>query len=53
MDIRASIPFFAGKVRASLSIPSFDENFDKEMGVLKNESLKAKLSDAVSQLRAA
>jgi NAD(P)H-dependent FMN reductase len=49
----ASIPFFAGKVKASLSIPSFDENFDKEKGVLKNEVLKAKLSDAVSQLREA
>jgi len=44
-------PFFAGHVKASLSIPSFYENFDVERGSLKNEELKAKLIEAVGQLR--
>ena len=46
-----SIPFFAGQVKASLSIPNFHENFDVDNGVLKNELLKAKLADAMSQLQ--
>ena len=46
-----SIPFFAGQVKASLSIPSFHENFDVDNGVLKNELLKVKLADAMSQLQ--
>jgi chromate reductase len=45
-----SAPFFAGHVKASLSIPSFYENFDVELGVLKNEALNAKLLEAVSRL---
>jgi chromate reductase, NAD(P)H dehydrogenase (quinone) len=49
----ASVPRFAGQVRASLSIPSFDENFDVEGGVLRNETLKAQLVEAVNQLRQA
>jgi len=47
----SSAPFFAGHVKASLSIPSFYENFDVERGTLKNEALKTKLVEAVSQLR--
>ncbi len=46
-----SVPFFGGQVKASLSIPSFNENFDVERGVLKNEELKAKLIEAVNQLQ--
>jgi NAD(P)H-dependent FMN reductase len=46
-----SAPFFAGHVKASLSIPSFYENFDVERGVLKNQDLKIKLIAAVSTLR--
>jgi len=46
-----SAPFFAGHVKASLSIPSFYENFDVERGVLKNAELNAKLVEAVSRLR--
>jgi chromate reductase, NAD(P)H dehydrogenase (quinone) len=46
-----SMPFFGGVVKASLAIPSFYENFDVERGTLKNEALKNKLVEAVSQLR--
>jgi chromate reductase len=45
-----SAPRFAGHVKASLAIPSFYENFDVELGVLRNEELKAKLVEAVSRL---
>ena len=45
-----SAPFFAGAVKASLAIPSFYENFDVARGTLKNETLRAKLLEAVSSL---
>jgi NAD(P)H-dependent FMN reductase len=47
----SSAPFFAGHVKASLAIPSFYENFDVERGALRNEELKTKLIEAVSQLQ--
>jgi len=46
----SSAPFFAGHVKASLSIPSFYENFDEASGTLKNETLKSKLHETVSSL---
>ena len=46
-----SAPFFAGHVKASLAIPSFYENFDVERGTLRNEELKSRLIEAVSQLQ--
>jgi len=46
-----SAPFFAGDVKASLSIPSFHENFDIEQGALKDEALKLKLTEVVKQLK--
>ncbi|MBI3480420.1 MAG: NAD(P)H-dependent oxidoreductase [Nitrosomonadales bacterium] len=46
-----SMPFFGGDVKASLSIPSFHENFDIKRGVLSNEELNAKLVEAVRQLQ--
>lgn len=46
-----SVPFFGGRVKASLAIPSFHENFDVERGVLRNEELKDKLIAAVNQLQ--
>lgn len=45
-----SAPYFAGHVQASLSIPSFYENFDVERGVLRNEELNAKLIEAANRL---
>ncbi len=46
-----SAPFFAGHVKASLSIPSFYENFDLERGVLKSEELTSQLTQAVATLQ--
>lgn len=46
-----SMPFFAGQVMATLSIPSFFDNFDLEQGVLKNEDLKQQLIQAVTCLK--
>jgi len=46
-----SAPRFGGHVKASLSIPSFHENFDVERGTLRNKELQAKLIEAVGQLR--
>ncbi|MCK0069672.1 NADPH-dependent FMN reductase [Kordiimonas laminariae] len=45
-----SAPHFAGDVKASLSIPSFYENFDMETGALSNEALATKLKDALVSL---
>lgn len=45
-----SAPHFHGKVLASLSVPSFYENFDSEAGVLKNEELNAQLTKTVQTL---
>jgi NAD(P)H-dependent FMN reductase len=47
----SSAPFFAGHVKASLAIPSFYENFDVEVGTLRNEELKTKLIEAVNRLQ--
>ena len=46
----ASAPFFDGEVKASLSIPSFYENFDLESGSIKNSELNDQLVSAVQSL---
>jgi chromate reductase len=45
-----SAPYFAGDVKATLSIPSFFDNFDVEIGKLKNIELNEKLQQAVALL---
>lgn len=45
-----SAPYFAGDVKATLSIPSFFDNFDMEAGALRNEELKQALTEAVAKL---
>ncbi|QFU24110.1 NAD(P)H-dependent oxidoreductase [Shewanella eurypsychrophilus] len=45
-----SAPYFAADVKASLSIPSFFDNFDMEKGELKNDELKQALTEAVFKL---
>jgi chromate reductase, NAD(P)H dehydrogenase (quinone) len=42
--------YFAGEVIASISIPSFFDNFDVESAKLKNDELQQKLLSAVSDL---
>jgi len=44
-------PFFGGDdVRASLSVPSFYDNFDTEQQVIKNSDIEQQLSQAIEQL---
>lgn len=45
-----SVPRFKGIVKASLSIPSFYDNFDADKQCLKHEELNEQLVDAVSHL---
>ncbi|RTR29760.1 NADPH-dependent FMN reductase [Shewanella atlantica] len=45
-----SAPYFNGVVKASLSIPSFFDNFDSEKLVMKHAELDEQLKDAVSHL---
>ncbi len=45
-----SAPRFGAQIKDSLSIPSFNENFDAEKGELTNEELTAKLREAVQSL---
>ena len=46
----ASAPYFGAKVKASLSIPSFYDNFDMESGKLTNLSLSSQLESAIDKL---
>jgi NAD(P)H-dependent FMN reductase len=45
-----SAPYFAGEVKASLSIPSFYDNFDTEKQQLSNAELRDKLQSTLSKL---
>ncbi len=45
-----SAPRFGADIKASLSIPSFYDNFDAEKGELTNEELQAKLREAIRSL---
>ncbi|CAM3587166.1 NADPH-dependent FMN reductase [Vibrio aquimaris] len=45
-----SAPYFGAKVKASLSIPSFYDNFDMESGKLTNSSLSSQLESAIDKL---
>lgn len=47
-----SMPHFGGIVKASLSIPSFFDNFDVENQCITNQELNEQLKEAVSQLSA-
>jgi len=46
----ASVPHFGGEVKASLSIPSFHENFDLVAGKLTNPELDTALQRVVGKL---
>lgn len=47
----ASAPYFDGVVKASLSVPSFYDNFDSEQGRISNEQINMQLLAAVNTLR--
>lgn len=46
-----SAPYFAGEVKASLSVGSFYDNFDMETGKLRNEEIQKQLEDALATLK--
>lgn len=45
-----SAPYFAGDVKASLSVPSFFDNFDVKNQVLSNNELKQQMATAIASL---
>ena len=45
-----SAPYFGAKVAASLSVPSFYDNFDLETGSFRNEELAEQVKQAVHSL---
>ena len=47
---KGSAEFFAMDLRGHLSVPSFEENFDTDKGVLVNEDLSEKLQKAIKAL---
>ncbi len=46
-----SAPYFGGDVKASLSIPSFEQNFDPESGTITDDQLQDQLKAAVEKLQ--
>lgn len=46
-----SAPYFAADVKATLSIPSFFDNFDMEAQALRNPELQSALLEALSKLK--
>lgn len=49
----SAMPHFGGDVRASLSIPSFHNNFDADSGVISDEALAAEFRAALQTLASA
>ena len=45
-----SAPYFDGDVKASLSVPSFYENFDADKTVISNDDLAAEILSTMQQL---
>ena len=50
---QSQIPRFGGEIRASVSVPSFDDNFDSAAGKVSNPEIAAQLEAAVRSLFAA
>ena len=50
---QSQIPRFGGEIRASVSVPSFDENFDSGAGKVSNPEIAAQIEAAVRSLFAA
>lgn len=48
----SQLPRFGGEVRASVSVPSFDENFDSARGVISNPQIDQAIHDAIGRLLA-
>ena len=46
----SQIPRFGGQVKASVSVPSFGENFDVDAGLITNENIARQIQKAVNSL---
>lgn len=46
-----SAPYFAGELKASLSVASFYDNFDMEAGILRNAEIQTQLEEALATLK--
>ena len=46
----SQVPRFGGDVRASVSVPSFGDNFDAEAGVISNPDIAAEIEAAMQRL---
>ena len=46
-----SAPYFSGELKASLSVPSFYENFDTENACVKNKEIQLQLEMAIRSLQ--
>lgn len=46
-----SFPFLGGNVKANFSLPSFNENFDYEKGILTNKEIEQELKDLVQNIK--
>ena len=46
----AQIPRFGGEVIASISVPSFNDNFDIDQGVVSNADIAAQIEQAIHRL---
>lgn len=47
---KGSAPFFGGNVKASVSVPSFYDNFDLASGQVTNEAIATEIQQAVATL---
>ena len=47
---QTSASYFDGKVKATLAVPNFHENFDLEKGVMSNEALAQELKQVMGSL---
>ena len=48
----AQIPRFGGEIRGCVSMPIFYENFDSDLGIVKNGEINAELKAAIQRLLA-
>ena len=46
----AQMPRFGGDVRGSVSVPSFEENFDSDRGLVSNADIDAEIREGVKRL---
>ena len=44
---KSALPQYGGSIKATFSLPSFNDNFDVEKGIILNEELDEKLKEIV------